>query len=267
VTRFEDIWITCQRCWRSVKRRNGKSRYCSYRCEIGTLQDRFWIKVEKTATCWLWTANHSGSGYGRFQIGRKQVQAHRLAYEWLIGPISPGLDLDHLCRVRRCVNPAHLEPVTRRVNLLRGETSPAANVLKTHCPVGHEYSPENTIFTGKGHRLCRLCRQVRDVSRRGPKRRMQRRERNRARSRQEGRIANGDKTRCPAGHPYDELNTGHSSNGRYCRACRRNIDLQRNQRPERKAQRRASQNRRRAERRGATADRLLGALPLPPNIQ
>ena len=79
---------------------------------------RFWAKVDKTETCWLWTGGQS-AGYGRFGFkGRPNLGAHRFAYELLVGPIPPGLDLDHLCRVRNCVNPDHLEPVTRRENLL-----------------------------------------------------------------------------------------------------------------------------------------------------
>lgn len=82
---------------------------------------RFWSHVNKTdGGCWLWEAGTDRGGYGRFEGDGHEVAAHRWSYEDAVGPIVPGLDLDHLCRVRRCVNPAHLEPVTRQVNLLRG---------------------------------------------------------------------------------------------------------------------------------------------------
>jgi hypothetical protein len=85
-----------------------------------TPEQRFWAKVNKTETCWLWTGATSGNGYGVFGVTRKMVMAHRWLYEHEIAPIPNERDLDHLCRVRLCVNPAHLEPVSRRENLLRG---------------------------------------------------------------------------------------------------------------------------------------------------
>lgn len=83
---------------------------------------RFWRLVDKTDSCWLWLGAQNGKGYGRFTLsGRNgwKRSAHRYAYELLVGPIAAGLDLDHLCRNRLCVNPEHLEPVTRRENLRR----------------------------------------------------------------------------------------------------------------------------------------------------
>lgn len=84
-------------------------------------EDRFWEKVDirDFNGCWVWTAAKSTCGYGRFGMGRKgtgQVQAHRLSYEWLVGPIPPGMQLDHVCRVRSCVNPEHLRIVTNAQN-------------------------------------------------------------------------------------------------------------------------------------------------------
>lgn len=113
--------------------------------------DRFWGKVEKTSSCWLWTAART-DGYGR--LGNEY--AHRVAYRMLVGPIPLGLQLDHLCRVRHCVNPAHLEPVTQRENVLRGETIVARNAVKTHCPHGHPLSGHN-LRLFNGHRSCKLC--------------------------------------------------------------------------------------------------------------
>src|SRR5438105_2573404 len=119
--------------------------------------ERFWAKVEKTDTCWLWTASTANGGYGAFVLNDVIVRAHRFAYELLVGPIPEGLQLDHLCRVRHCVNPAHLEPVTQQENIRRGERATA-----THCPNGHEYTPENTqIRTGAhrpGTRVCLTCK-------------------------------------------------------------------------------------------------------------
>lgn len=122
------------------------------------LAERFWPKVEKTATCWLWRGALSTWGYGRIKGNdRRILQAHRVAYELAVGPIQDGLDLDHLCRVRACVNPAHLEPVTRRVNLLRGETIVAREATATRCTNGHTFDAANTYLTRRGQRHCRAC--------------------------------------------------------------------------------------------------------------
>jgi len=122
-------------------------------------ETKFWAKVNKTETCWLWTGA-TRMGYGRLRIGRHIVQAHRYAYELLVGPIPEGLTLDHLCRVRSCVNaPGHLEPVTLRTNVLRGIGRCAQNALVTHCPQGHPYNVENTyIPRSRTERQCRACR-------------------------------------------------------------------------------------------------------------
>lgn len=84
----------------------------------GTESERFWAKVNKTGDCWLWTGWRT-NGYGRFTTNGKNWRAHRFAFEEMRGPIPEGLQLDHLCRVRHCVNPDHLEPVTRQQNMLR----------------------------------------------------------------------------------------------------------------------------------------------------
>jgi HNH endonuclease len=119
-------------------------------------EDRFWPKVEKTIDCWTWIGGKSSAGYGMFWDGTRRVFAHRYAYELLIGPIPNGLQMDHLCRVRACVNPAHLEPVTQRVNILRGEGFHKFQLAKTCCPKGHTYTPENT-YVWKNTRRCREC--------------------------------------------------------------------------------------------------------------
>jgi len=112
------------------------------------------------AGCWLWTRSVSTGGYGRFPLDGRTQSAHRVAYEMLVGPIPEGLQLDHLCRNPRCVHPDHLEPVTCRENLLRGETLQAHNAAKTHCLRGHEFAGENVYVSG-GRRHCRACRRER----------------------------------------------------------------------------------------------------------
>lgn len=109
--------------------------------------------------CWRWNGCINAYGYGTFVRHQRHWMAHRFAYYFLKGFIPPGLDLDHLCRNRWCVNPAHLEAVDRRINLLRGRTLTAANAAKTHCPQGHEYSVENTsVRVNKRGTLGRYCK-------------------------------------------------------------------------------------------------------------
>lgn len=120
--------------------------------------------------CWEWTGALSTSGYGRIGVGGRDQSdyTHRVAYREWVGPIPDGLVIDHLCRNRICCNPAHLEAVEQRVNIVRG-VGPALQAGKTHCPKGHAYSAENTrIYDGR--RFCRQC--DRDRPRR-PKRRRQ----------------------------------------------------------------------------------------------
>lgn len=123
--------------------------------------DRYADKIALTESgCVEWIASINGSGYGTFGAGGgRTVMAHRWSYEYHVGPISDGLDLDHLCRNRKCVNPAHLEPVTTRTNLLRGVGVGCANAKKTHCPKGHPYSGDNLyVPPGRSNRACRSCR-------------------------------------------------------------------------------------------------------------
>ena len=129
---------------------------------IRTIESRFWNKVEKTPSCWNWIAGLRGNGYGRFTINGESITAHRFSYELIRGPIPIGLQLDHLCRNIRCVNPDHLEPVTCRENLLRGNTLAAIAVKKTHCPNGHELITENLIhFTKRKYgRACKICHKI-----------------------------------------------------------------------------------------------------------
>jgi hypothetical protein len=121
---------------------------------------RFWAKVEKTDTCWMWKGGVSSSGYGMFCGGRQFpiTCAHRVAYEFACGPIPAGKEIDHLCRVRTCVNPAHLEAVTRSENMRRIPSAPRPQLRKARCANGHEFTPENTVVYPKdGARRCREC--------------------------------------------------------------------------------------------------------------
>lgn len=105
--------------------------------------------------CWLWTGKIDKQGYGRTGLHTKL--AHRVLYVEAFGEHAHGLELDHKCRVRCCCNPHHLEAVTHRVNMLRGETIVARCAKATHCPKGHPYDDENTRICPRGHRRCRAC--------------------------------------------------------------------------------------------------------------
>ena len=117
------------------------------------MSDRFWRHVEKTETCWIWTGWITDGGYGRWRPARtaKSLPAHRVAYEIARVPVPDGLVIDHLCRVRRCVNPDHLEAVTFAENVRRGISFSAINGRRRACPRGHEYDHRN------GRRRCLVC--------------------------------------------------------------------------------------------------------------
>lgn len=126
------------------------------------------IIPEPNSGCWIWTGMLNDAGYGliAMRIGgkKRQRRAHRIYYELVKGKISEKLTLDHLCRVRCCVNPDHLEPVTPVENVMRGESFYATQARKTHCPKGHPYAGANLRITPHGGRLCRICvaRRVRE---------------------------------------------------------------------------------------------------------
>lgn len=151
-------------------------RFCSRACWDKShprlpVLERLWSKVNKDAPvpeyrpdlgpCWIWTDKPAVNGYAKFEWEQGEVYAHRFVYELLVGPIPEGLDLDHLCRVRNCVNPAHLEPVTGRVNTLRGYSPSAQHARQTHCRHGHPFDEANTRIDRHGWRICRACESLR----------------------------------------------------------------------------------------------------------
>ncbi len=113
--------------------------------------------------CWVWQGHQNGWGYGLIKAGGQRRVVHRVAYELRVGPIPDGLVLDHLCRNRACINPAHLEPVTLGENVRRGEGTHARNSRKTHCTNGHPFAGENLLISG-GTRVCRACKRVRGAA-------------------------------------------------------------------------------------------------------
>lgn len=121
--------------------------------------DRVLARVSRNANgCWIYTGALDRDGYATFSVyGVGTLKVHRLMYEARVGEIPDGLEIDHLCRVRSCVNPEHLEAVTRRENSLRSESFAAVNARKTHCIHGHEFTPENTYYRTPTHRQCRQC--------------------------------------------------------------------------------------------------------------
>ncbi len=130
-----------------------------------TLEERFWEKVEKTGGCWHWRGAVGGHTYGNFWDGEKVSRAHTVSYELHSGGSVPeGMHIDHLCRVRLCVNPEHLEVVTPAVNRARGvrdSLSRYQNINQTECKRGHPLSGDNLYVQPKnGYRYCKTCRRV-----------------------------------------------------------------------------------------------------------
>lgn len=122
-----------------------------------TVRERLLSKtlIDFESGCWQWTASKNQYGYGQFYIDGFMLRAHRAAYELIEGPIPDGLELDHLCKNRGCINPAHLDPVTHRENVQRA--SPRRRLDPTRCMAGHEFTDENTLLRPDGTRTCRIC--------------------------------------------------------------------------------------------------------------
>jgi hypothetical protein len=179
---------TCEWCGRTFPQSSKityAARFCSRRCSnqrkrryVPAAQrpalERFCEKVDNSGPvprcrpdlgrCWLWRGAVNNKGYGRFARGRKPegfAMAHRWAYETMIGVIPLRFDLDHLCRTTNCVHPLHLEPVTHRANVLRGNGVSSISARRTHCKQGHEFTADNIYYrpSRPTQRCCRMCRE------------------------------------------------------------------------------------------------------------
>ena len=130
--------------------------------ELDPVETRFFSKVNflTESGCWQWM-RPLDSGYGRFARDGKTLLAHRVSLEFCGRPVPDGMQADHLCRNRGCVNPDHIESVTLAENVLRGEGVTARNARATECPVGHEYNTLNTYITPSGTRDCKPCQRER----------------------------------------------------------------------------------------------------------
>jgi hypothetical protein len=141
---------------------NGKSKSCGcLRSNLRRVTDTdhyikmFWDRVEKTPACWVWKGSKLPSGYGTLNVDGKTIYAHRFSYELVRGKIPGKLQIDHLCRITRCVNPDHLEAVTPSENVWRGVISR----LRNHCQRGHPMTRDNVyVNPNSGRRNCRVCR-------------------------------------------------------------------------------------------------------------
>ena len=136
---------------------------------------KFSLLIEAVGECWFWRGATAVDGYGLFYLGSFQGRPYRMSYEWKTGaPFPKGLIPDHLCRQPGCVNPDHIEPVSHRENILRGNTVPAYNSQKTECLNGHPFDDKNTYrwknSQGKNSRACRECVRTRNRTLRAARR-------------------------------------------------------------------------------------------------
>lgn len=127
---------------------------------IESTKKRILSKVKVVNGCWEWQGTKGKFGYGQTYYVDRTRNAHRVSFMVFKDMDVEGLDIDHMCRNIACVNPEHLQKVTRRTNLLIGNTIARKNAEKTHCPSGHEYSTENT-YTCRNERQCRICSRMR----------------------------------------------------------------------------------------------------------
>lgn len=134
---------------------------------FSSAEERLLSRVEMIPECgcWIWMGSVNRDGYGQVSLGGKMRKAHDVSYEMFIGPVPAGLELDHLCRVRCCCNPRHVEPVTHAENMRRGICREVI-FSRTHCRAGHPYTGRNLIVTAKGLRRCRECARLKCHNRR-----------------------------------------------------------------------------------------------------
>lgn len=137
-------------------RRNGDPLNAGRAIRDATADERFWPFLD-IGDCWLWTRGTNGSGYGCLGLDDGSELAHRYAWERLVGPISEGMTIDHLCRVKLCCNPDHMEVTTYAVNLGRAHTRAAQLAARTHCDEGHPFDEANTGYRKPSGRYCRKC--------------------------------------------------------------------------------------------------------------
>lgn len=181
--------------------------------------EQFWDHVDASGDCWEWVGYRDPRGYGRVRPQEGGSLAHRVAWTLLCGPIPKGLTLDHLCRNHSCVNPAHLEPVTQRLNALRGFGWAGRHARKTHCVNGHLFDSSNTRLRdhdGHPERVCIACEVQRPkhdpITRWNPT------------------DINAAKSECIYGHLFSEENTVRfvwkGKRVRQCRACRKKRNIE-----------------------------------------
>ena len=134
-----------------------------HKLEHSAFLDR--VMPEPNSGCWFWLGAHTNAGYGVFSWKSKRRYAHRVSYELKNGPIPLGLEIDHKCRMRGCCNPDHLDAVTHRENILRGESPSAKHAKKTHCPRGHPLIEGNLVKRKNNGRDCKRCHADREKKR------------------------------------------------------------------------------------------------------
>lgn len=143
---FHDGWrLRCIHCKAFVSERNIEAHLAV--CLVATAEARFWTFCERTGGCWEWQGTLNTRGYGWFLC----MGAHRFSWELQHGPIPAGMTVHHLCFNKACVNPAHMQLLTR------SDHGRVQNPLPTHCRRGHERTPENTYFYSERRRLCKTC--------------------------------------------------------------------------------------------------------------
>jgi hypothetical protein len=161
--RVHPLTHLCAHCGRTYQSLKSRQTYCSNPCrwasQVVDVHVRFQAKVVAGPNdCLDWIGARTSDGYGSFNAGQgRSAKAHTLAYAWRFGDVPEGLELDHLCRRRQCVNPEHLEPVAHRVNILRGESPPSIAAARTACINGHPFDEANTKVTAE-RRRCLTCR-------------------------------------------------------------------------------------------------------------